>query len=225
MTVTLIKDGVPVPNTPINNASVSNPTALTFAAPAVPNNSLNQQNCSSGGPINGLKYVPTSFGIRVRNTLTGCSVDLPNVLVYYPIDTTCRAALQIITPSLPNGTAGAAYSAQFIASGGAGAPYSWSAVGLPAALVLNAANGHHLGHARRGGHVHHQRHGRGRGRQHHDPYLHAAGQLTPQSGLRGSGRLRAARTVSEPDAVDSETDRITWLSSAARPSPSPVSRS
>ncbi|HQQ78851.1 MAG TPA: IPT/TIG domain-containing protein [Thermoanaerobaculia bacterium] len=141
MTVTLIKDGVPVPNTPINNASVSNPTALTFAAPAVPNNSLNQQNCSSGGPINGLKYVPTSFGIRVRNTLTGCSVDLPNVLVYYPIDTTCRAALQIVTPSLPNGTAGAAYSAQFIASGGAGAPYSWSAVGLPAALVLNAGTG------------------------------------------------------------------------------------
>ncbi|MBK9064468.1 MAG: IPT/TIG domain-containing protein [Acidobacteria bacterium] len=141
MTVTLIKDGVPVPNTPVNNASVSNPTVLTFAAPAVPNNALNQQNCSSGGPINGLKYVSTSFGIRVRNTLTGCTVDLPNVLVYNPIDLTCRAALQIITPSLPNGTAGAAYSAQFIASGGAGAPYSWSAVGLPAALVLNAATG------------------------------------------------------------------------------------
>ncbi|HEY3348893.1 MAG TPA: IPT/TIG domain-containing protein [Thermoanaerobaculia bacterium] len=141
MTVTLIKDGVPVPNTPVNNASVSNPTVLTFAAPAVPNNALNQQNCSSGGPINGLKYVSTSFGIRVRNTFTGCSVDLPNVLVYNPIDLTCRAALQIITPSLPNGTAGAAYSAQFIASGGAGAPYSWAAVGLPAALVLNAATG------------------------------------------------------------------------------------
>ena len=77
----------------------------------------------------------------MRNTLTGCSVDLPNVLVYNPSDTTCRASLTIITPSLPNGQVGAAYSAAFVAAGGAGAPFTWSAVGLPAGLLLNAATG------------------------------------------------------------------------------------
>ncbi len=142
MTVTLIKDGVPVPNTPVNNASVSNPTSLSFPAPAVPNNSLNQQNCLSGGTITGLMYVPTSFGIRVTNTLTRCSVDLPNVLVYNPTDVSCRAGLAIITPSLPNGQATFSYPpAQVIAAGGAGPPFTWTAVGLPAALTINPATG------------------------------------------------------------------------------------
>jgi hypothetical protein len=141
MTVTLIKDGVPVPNTTVNNANVSNPTLLTFTAPTVLISSFNQNSCLLGGTTSGSKYVPTSFGIRVRNTLTGCSVDLPNVLVYNPTDTTCRASLTIITPSLPNGQVGAAYSAAFVAAGGAGAPFTWTAAGLPAGLVLNAATG------------------------------------------------------------------------------------
>ncbi len=142
VTVTLIKDGVPVPNTPVNNANVSSPTSLSFTAPAVPNNSLNQQNCSTGGPITGLKYVPTSFGIRLTNTLTKCSVDLPNVLVYNPIDITCRAGLTINTPSLPNGAATVAYGPlAMLAGGGAGAPFTWSATGLPAAMTINPATG------------------------------------------------------------------------------------
>jgi hypothetical protein len=132
---------VPVSNTPVNNASVSSPTALTFSAPAVPNNALNQQNCLNGTSITGLKYVPTSFGIRVTNTLTHCSSDLPNVLVYIPTDTSCRAALQIVTPALPNGTVAVAYSTAVAAAGGAGPPYSWSASGLPAPLVINSATG------------------------------------------------------------------------------------
>lgn len=141
MTVTLIKDGVPVPNTTLNNVNVSNPTVLTFTAPAVLISSFNQNSCLLGGTASGSKYVPTSFGIRVRNALTGCSVDLPNALVYNPTDTTCRASLTIITPSLPNGQVGAAYSAAFVAAGGAGAPFTWTAAGLPAGLVLNAATG------------------------------------------------------------------------------------
>jgi len=142
MTVTLIKDGVPVPNTPVNNANVSNPTSLSFTAPAVPNSSLNQQNCVSGGTITGLMYVPTSIGIRVKNTLTGCTTDLPNVLVYNPTDVSCRAGLTIITPSLPAGNVGVAYGpATVVASGGAGPPFTWSQVGLPAGLSINAATG------------------------------------------------------------------------------------
>jgi hypothetical protein len=142
MTVTLLKDGSPVPNTPVNNANVSNPTVLSFAAPAVPNNSLNQQNCSLGGPINGVKAVPTSFGIRVTNTLTGCSADLPNVLVYNPLDTTCHAALSIVNASLPSGTINVAYGPIVMtAAGGAGPPYTWSAVGLPAAMTINSGTG------------------------------------------------------------------------------------
>lgn len=88
--VTLIKDGAPVSNTPVNNANVSSPTSLTFAAPAVSNASLNQQNCLKSGSVIGLKYVPTSFGIRVTNTQTSCSADLPNALVYNPTDTSCH---------------------------------------------------------------------------------------------------------------------------------------
>ncbi len=125
MTVTLLKDGNPVPNTPVNNANVSNPTSLSFSAPAVPNASLNQQNCLSGGTVTGVKNVPTSFGIRVTNTLTGCSVDLPNVLVYNPLDVTCRAALSILPLALPNGKVGTPYMQTFTASGGAGVPFTW----------------------------------------------------------------------------------------------------
>ena len=90
MTVQLIKDGAPVSNTPINNATVSNTTSLTFRAPAVLNSSLNQQNCLKGGTISGVELVPTSFGIRLTSTRTGCTADLPNVLVYHPLDPTCN---------------------------------------------------------------------------------------------------------------------------------------
>lgn len=143
MTVTLLKDGLPVPNTPVNNANVSNPTSLSFSAPAVPDSSLNQQNCLSGPSITGLKFVPTSFGIRVTNTLTGCSADLPNVLVYNPTDTTCRAGLTISPLSLPNGTVAVAYSQTFTAAGGAGAPFTWGVAAgtLPAGLLLNPGTG------------------------------------------------------------------------------------
>src|ERR1017187_3047010 len=93
MTVQLIKDGSLVNNTPVNNATVASATSLTFVAPAVLNSSLNQQNCllpPPPGTVSGTELVPTSFGIRLTSTRTGCTVDLPNVLVYHPIDPTCH---------------------------------------------------------------------------------------------------------------------------------------
>ncbi len=48
------------------------------------------------------------------------------------------APLQITSTSLPGGSAGAAYSAQLTATGGA-PPYLWSATGLPAAITANSA--------------------------------------------------------------------------------------
>jgi hypothetical protein len=90
MTVQLIKDGSVVANTPVNNATVASATSLTFVAPAVLDGSLNQQNCLLSGTISGHELVPTSFGIRLTSTRTGCTVDLPNALVYNPIDSSCH---------------------------------------------------------------------------------------------------------------------------------------
>jgi hypothetical protein len=74
----------------VNNATVASATSLTFVAPAVLNSSLNQQNCLKSGTISGVEFVPTSFGIRLTSTRTGCTADLPNVLVYHPLDPTCN---------------------------------------------------------------------------------------------------------------------------------------
>jgi hypothetical protein len=139
MTVQLTKDGGVVPNTPVNNAIVANGTSLTFSAQAVPDSSMNQQNCLLGGTISGVKKVATSFGIRLTSARTGCSVDLPNVLVYNPIDTACHAALTITTGALPAGTNGVGYGPfTMTAVGGTGVGYVWSASGLPAAMVISA---------------------------------------------------------------------------------------
>ncbi len=90
MTVQLVKDGSVVANTLVNNANVANVNTLTFVAPAVLDSSLNKQNCTLGGTISGTQLVPTSFGIRLTSTRTGCTTDLPNVLVYHPLDPTCK---------------------------------------------------------------------------------------------------------------------------------------
>ena len=57
---------------------------------------------AGGTTPTGLKWVPTSFGIRLTNARTGCTVDLPNVLIYNPIETR-PAAL----PSRSHGRIGA----------------------------------------------------------------------------------------------------------------------
>jgi len=142
MTVQLIKDGSPVPFTPVNTANVSSPTALTFVAPAITNASLNQQNCLSGGTVSGLQFVPTRIGIRVTNGTTGCSSDLPNILVYYPLDGTCHATVAITTLSpLPAATNNTLYTTTFNATGGT-TPYTWAVTGgtLPAGLSAGSMN-------------------------------------------------------------------------------------
>ncbi|HVO50295.1 MAG TPA: IPT/TIG domain-containing protein [Thermoanaerobaculia bacterium] len=131
VTVALIKDGSLVSNTPVNTANVSNPTSLSFTAPAVPAGSFNKNNCGLGGVME----VPTSFGIRITNTLTGCSVDLPNVLLYNPTDTTCHASVSITTTSpLTAGVNNSPYTTTFAATGGT-TPYTWALSGsLPAGM-------------------------------------------------------------------------------------------
>jgi hypothetical protein len=103
MTVQLIKNGSVVANTTVNNAIVANTGQLSFAAPPVPDNALNEQPCVplGGTTLTGVRWVPTSFGIRLRNTRTGCSVDLPNVLIYNPIEPGCRSGIGLTQVAAP----------------------------------------------------------------------------------------------------------------------------
>lgn len=106
MTVTLIKDGGPVANTTVTNVIVANSGQLVFNAPGVPNSALNTENCVPAGGVGltGVRYIPTAFGIRLRNARTGCTVDLPSVLIYNPADTTCRTPLVLTGVPATTGT-------------------------------------------------------------------------------------------------------------------------
>ncbi len=99
VTVEITKGGAGVAT--VNNAVVSNSGTLTFPAPALADSLMNRQNCHSGGAVIGSKMVPTSFGIRIRSQRTGCSAELPAILVYNPINGACTAGLAITTASLP----------------------------------------------------------------------------------------------------------------------------
>lgn len=125
---------------PVNNAVVANSGQLSFTAPAVLDTQLNTQPCvpPGGTVVNGIRYVPTSFGIRLRNARTGCTVDLPNILVYNPspANTVCRApiAIALNTPGAPTANLCQAYptvgAVGFTVSGGV-APYNIAVGGLP----------------------------------------------------------------------------------------------
>ncbi len=145
MTVQLIKNGAPVANTTVNNAIVANAGQLSFTAPAVPNSALNEQACVPGpdAGVTGVKYVPTSFGIRLRNARTGCTVDLPNVLIYNPSDpVVCRTPLAITTASLPPAQVCTPYVGETAtAAGGAPGGYTWSATGLPPGMSIDLTTG------------------------------------------------------------------------------------
>ncbi|MBK8595748.1 MAG: IPT/TIG domain-containing protein [Holophagales bacterium] len=121
----------------VNNAFVANATQLSFSAPAMLDTYLNTQPCSpTGSIVNGIRYVPTSFGIRLRNARTGCTVDLPNVLIYNPTvaNQVCRAPITITGTPSPTAAICTAYnSGPFNISGGVG-PYNISVTGLPAGL-------------------------------------------------------------------------------------------
>ena len=128
---------------PVNNAVVANSGQLTFTAPAVPDSALNTQPCvpSGGTTVTGVRNVPTSFGIRLRNARTGCTVDLPNVLIYNPFDTTCRVAVAVTTATLPTATLCQAYPGATATASGGTIPYTWSATGLPPGMIIDALTG------------------------------------------------------------------------------------
>ncbi|HVO50067.1 MAG TPA: Ig domain-containing protein, partial [Thermoanaerobaculia bacterium] len=79
----------------------------------------------------------TVFGIRVQNATTTCSFDLPDVVTYTPVDTSCKAAVAITTTSpLPDGLNNNNYTFTFQAIGGT-TPYTWTITGgtLPAGMT------------------------------------------------------------------------------------------
>jgi hypothetical protein len=138
MTVEVFNGGTTIP---VNNAVVANATQLTFTAPAVRDADLNTQPCvpPNGTSPTGTKYVPTSFGIRLRNARTGCTVELPNVLIYNPADPSCRVALSVSTNSLPAATLCQAYGPVTVTATGGSGTYNWSASGLPAGVTITPA--------------------------------------------------------------------------------------
>lgn len=127
---------------PVNNAIVANSSQLTFTAPAMQDSYLNTQPCvpANGTVVNGIKYVPTSFGIRLRNSRTGCTVDLPNVLIYNPsqANTACRAPITFVGAPEPTATLCEGYGpVEFTASGG-NPNYNIFVTGLPSGITYTA---------------------------------------------------------------------------------------
>jgi len=142
MTVVLTKaDGTSIDYTRVNNPIVSNVATLTFPAPAIRNGDLNEQACLIDGTPSGNKYVPTSFGIRVRNVRTGCETYVPNLLVYNPADATCRSKPFIDSGIPPSATICAPYGPYQLTAKGGVQPYFWSTTNLPAGLILDPSTG------------------------------------------------------------------------------------
>jgi hypothetical protein len=140
-TVVLVGPTGTLAYTQVNNPVVANGGSLTFPAPAIRSTDFNTQACSLGGDVIGTKLVPTSFSIKVTNSRTGCTATLPNILVYTPNDTTCRAAAAIATTTLPNATLCSAYGPVTLQGIGGTGPYTWTASGLPSGLTLDPATG------------------------------------------------------------------------------------
>jgi len=133
MTAVLTKDGGVITAPVI--ATVNNAGSLTFTAPFVADGDFNRQTCLGGGAQN----IPTAFGVRVTNTQTGCSADLPGSLIYNPTNTACTLA--ITTAALSTAVACSPYSQTITVSGGT-PPYSvFAAAGLPAGLSINPSTG------------------------------------------------------------------------------------
>jgi hypothetical protein len=138
MTVQLLSGDTPVAGVSPVLANVSNPTALAFSAPPVPDAAMLKVACipPGGTSLTGTRLVGTVFGIRVQNSVTSCTYDLLNVLSYFAIDTTCKAAVAITTasPLTPTGVNNTFYTNTFAAAGGT-TPYTWALSGsLPAGM-------------------------------------------------------------------------------------------
>ena len=103
----------------------------TFSATGLPANLT----ISAGGQITG---TPAAAGVStVVITVTDSTIGT-HLTVTASLSLTINPGLAITTASLPNGVAGAPYTASVTASGGT-APYTFSATGLPANLTISAA--------------------------------------------------------------------------------------
>jgi choice-of-anchor A domain-containing protein len=87
----------------------------------------------TGGSITG---TPTAAGTSTVAVTVTDAVYATAVRTY---TLTVRAALVVTTTSIPNGTAGSAYAATSVAASGGLAPYTFSAVGLPAGMAMSSA--------------------------------------------------------------------------------------
>jgi len=133
MTAAVTKDGAVVGSPVV--ATVTNNGSLTFTTPFIPDSAFNRQNCTGGGT----QAIPTTFGVRVTNTQSGCSAELSG-LVISPTSTACVAVLAITTSSLPAATLCSPFS-QTIAVTGGTPPYFFTSGGFPSWLSINSTTG------------------------------------------------------------------------------------
>lgn len=134
MTASLTKDGAAV-GAPVV-ATVYNGESMTFATPYIPDSAFNRQNCTGGGT----QAIPTTFGVRVTNTQSGCSNTLSG-LVITPTNQACTTALTIATSTLPAAVVCTGYSQGIAVTGGTAPYFNYTATGLPTGLSINPSTG------------------------------------------------------------------------------------
>jgi hypothetical protein len=91
--------------------------------------------------VNGTQAIPTTFGVRVSNTQTGCFADLAGALIITPTNTACTTALTITTSTLPAADVCIAYGQPINVSGGTPPYFNFSATGLPTGLSIDSSTG------------------------------------------------------------------------------------
>jgi len=133
MTAAVTKDGAVVGSPVV--ATVNSSGSLTFTAPFIPDSAFNRQNCAGG-----TQAIPTTFGVRVTNTLSGCSNNLSG-LVITPTSSACTSALAITTSSLPAAVACTPYSQSVTVTGGVPPYFNFTANGLPTGLSISSSTG------------------------------------------------------------------------------------
>ncbi|HQR46275.1 MAG TPA: IPT/TIG domain-containing protein [Thermoanaerobaculia bacterium] len=134
MTAAVTKDGAAI-GVPVV-ATVYNGEQLNFVTPYIPDSAFNRQACTGGGT----QAIPTTFGVRVTNTLSGCSNTLSG-LVITPTNQACTSALSIVTSTLPAAVVCTGYSQGIAVTGGVAPYFNYTATGLPTGLSINSSTG------------------------------------------------------------------------------------